>query len=71
MATRTKQVFHGWFTDIHCDNCIRDLYEQVEALQNTVHELEKATSNRNGESFNTSIHNLTNDSWMLFTKNQS
>ena len=71
MATRTGQNFRGRLTDIHRDNCIRDLYERVEALQTAVEELNKATSNPNGESSSTSVHNLSNDSWKIFPMNQS
>ena len=55
MATRTGQIFRGRFTDIQRDNCIRDLYEQVEALQITVDELSKGTSNPYGESSSTTV----------------
>lgn len=55
MGTRTGQVFHRRLTDIQRNYCIKDSYAQVEALQNTVDELSKATSNLTGESSSPSV----------------
>ena len=54
MATRTGKFFCGRLIDIQCNNCIKDLYERVEALQLTVIEVTKAPSNPHGESSSTS-----------------
>ena len=55
MATRTSQAFHGTLTNIQCDNCISNLYAQVQALETEVGELSKASTNPNNESFSASV----------------
>ena len=55
MATRTGQIFGIRLTAIQRNNCISDLYAQVQTLKNTIDELSKVTSNPNGESSSTSV----------------